>query len=99
MNQQTKSALKFLTARNVLSDHWDQHQYTFALMDFLAIHGDDSLQALAGFYVWCINNLAHDQEKQRHAIRSTFAHDLGGRRETCISPRSSDYLQYWQNQI
>lgn len=80
-------AFDFLCDRNVLKI--DQVIYVGMLMEFQEIHGDEAIIALAGFYTWCIS---HNQEDN---IQPTFAHDLHGRNEEFMSPRSSSYAEFF----
>lgn len=90
-----KFAFEFLCKCNPLD--CEQSTYVFMLMDFQEVQGDEAIEALAGFYVWCIDNLKGD--KCTHAIVTTFTHDLNGRNDKHMLPRSSDYKKYWDEEV
>lgn len=91
----TEAALSFLAKRNVLSDYLHQNQYVFALREFRKKKGDEALQALAGFYLWVINHYRDNETEQTQALVSTFSHDLRGRNNEHMLPRSDNYLKFW----
>lgn len=99
MTDATRRAFDFLSTRNPLNDlDVDQARYVCWLMDYVKVQGEEALQALAGSYLWAVDNLGHAPKKQDRFIRSTFAHDLGGMNERFMLPRSSEYLEVWQKE-
>lgn len=76
---------EFLAKRNPLPV--DQSQYVCMLMDFEELKGIDAMYGLAGFYLFAIKH--YKGEEKSRAIESTFAHDLGGRKDKFMEPRSS----------
>jgi isocitrate dehydrogenase len=97
LKPETEKALNFLSARNPLTEYWSQVTYVTRLMTYINNKGENALQALAGFYVWCLDNL--EGEKISDAIASTFAHDLGQQEEKLMLPRSSSYLKFWKQEL
>lgn len=97
---ETQKALEFILKENVLRslDVSDEF-YAVMVEEFLKIHGEESLQALAGFKVWVENESEDSRLKnkkdQERAIISTFAHDLGGRHDKFMLPRSDKYGEFW----
>jgi hypothetical protein len=61
----------------------------FILDEMAEGHGDNSILAMAGFIQWALN-----EDLDTRAIHSTLAHDLNGRKDKYMLPRTSDYLQY-----
>jgi hypothetical protein len=61
----------------------------FATIDMILNHGMDSLVDLYGFM-----KFAEQNELDAHAVKSTFAHDIGGRNDELMLPRSHGYKQY-----
>lgn len=90
-----EAALRFLAKRNPFDD-MPQHQYVTMLMDFQDAKGDAAVEGLAGFYIYAIDNKTG--EDQTYMIRSTFGHDLGGAKDEFLSPRSTSYRQFWQEE-
>ena len=99
ISKETKIALAFLSKRNVLSDYWGQNQYVASLNQFAILKGQEALQALAGFYLYCVDTFSDDEKKQSQMISSTFAHDLGQMNDEWMLPRSSNYLKYWKKEF
>lgn len=97
MESLTIKALDFLAERNVLNEYLNQVEYVSYLMEFMDTHGEEAIQKLAGFYIYAIEHL--DQVKQDRAIVGTFAHDLGGRNDKFMLPRSDNYLKYWLEEM
>jgi hypothetical protein len=85
----TEKAFDFLCKRNPLDVN--QITYVLLLMEFQDYKGDEAIEALAGFYLYAIEN-----KLPRHEIAGTFAHDLSGRKDEWCEPRSSDYRQFWK---
>lgn len=101
-HQQTRNeelAHQFLLNRNrmVLNDYMSDQEYAMALMDFEDIHGPESLEGLAGLYIFAINN--KKGEEQIRMITNAFAHDIGGRRDVCMLPKSSGYVEVWREEV
>lgn len=99
-----EAALDFLCSRNIFSDSLTQMDWVCLLMDFQQKKGDDALKALAGFYLWVIKNTGVDcriqtEEEQTRALKSTFAHDLNGRNDEGMLPRSDNYLKFWNEEV
>jgi hypothetical protein len=95
MDNKTNKALTFLCDRNPF-DSLQRSQWVILLNDYLDKQGHRALQALAGFYCFCIDNKQGDE--QSHAIRSTFTHDLNGMNESSMLPRSSSYAEIWDQE-
>lgn len=95
MNKSTGMAMRFLSHRNPLDV--TQVQYVIMLQEFAVEKGEAALRALAGFYLWIIAN--KKDEEQTRAIVSTFSHDLGGRFQKHMDPRSSGYEEFWNNEL
>lgn len=89
----TEMAFSFLSRRLPSDLGISQSNYTYLLMDFQDKKGDEALEALAGAYVYIIDNMAG--EKQSSAILEIFRHDLGERNDEFSLPRSSSYRQFW----
>ena len=68
ISKETKIALAFLSKRNVLSDYWGQNQYVASLNQFAILKGQEALQALAGFYLYCVDTFSDDEKKQSQMI-------------------------------
>lgn len=84
--------LVYLSKNNPFDDI--EHQdYIMLLIDMARFKGEDSLEALAGFHIWAQTNICEDRRK--HAIKSTFAHDLNERKNKTTLPRSSEYRFVW----
>ena len=96
INEETKKALNFLAKRNILNDYCDQITYFSILTDYIDNKGEKYLQALAGYYLWVINN-ENNCDKQTRLLTSTFAHDLGQQKDEWMEPRSGNYLNFWTN--
>jgi hypothetical protein len=97
LKKETDKALFFLAGRNPFRDKMEQSQYAMMLMEYIDHKGEDALQALAGFYIWCIAN--KKGKEFEYAVRGTFAHDLGEMSETTMLPRSTDYKQFWDEEM
>jgi hypothetical protein len=96
MKEETQKALHFLTGFNPLEKlDVPKQEYTKMLIEFMELKGEEALQALAGFYLYALDNIK-DYNK---AIVSTFAHDLGGRNDEWMLPRSDNYLKYWEEEL
>lgn len=61
----------------------------FLVSDYEDYQGVDSLVAMAGFLQY-----AKDNAIDKSTITITLAHDLGGRKDKLMLPRTSDYSQY-----
>ncbi len=83
-----EQAFEFLCKRNQLDV--EQITWVLLLMEFQEHKGDDAIVALAGFYLYAIEN-----KIPHHKIVGTFAHDLSGRKDQWCEPRSSDYGQFF----
>jgi predicted HD phosphohydrolase len=57
--------------------------------DYEDYQGVDALVAMAGFLQY-----AKDEGLDKDIITITLAHDLGGRKDKLMLPRTSDYSQY-----
>lgn len=95
-NTATEHAITFICKRNPL-DEIDQHDFVFMLMEFQDIHGDEAVQGLAGFYCYAIDKIGG--RKGSEAIQETFRHDLYGRKEKGMLPRSADYIGFWRKEL
>lgn len=97
--KRTEQAFSFLCDRQPSNFDMHRSSYVGLLMDFQDTHGDTAIEALAGFYLFAIRNLK--DEKQHHAIASTFAHDLGKdcRTDKMALPRSSEYAHIWSDEF
>lgn len=71
-------------------------QWVDILMDFQEKKGDEAIEALAGAYIYAVDNLMG--EKQSNAIDEFFNHDLGERNDEFSLPRSSSYREFWLKQ-
>ncbi len=91
-------AFDFLATRNVFSDNLEQSDWVFNLMNFQDHKGDEALCALAGFYLYVVKNV-DGEEKQTRALKSTFAHDLNGAADEMLLPRSSSYVEYFDQEF
>lgn len=94
MKKENENALSFLCGRNPF-DHIERIQWVSILFDFADIHGEDALAALAGFYLYAIKEIGG--EEGHRAIVSTFSHDVLGRKDAFMDPRSSDYAEFFLN--
>jgi hypothetical protein len=61
----------------------------FALDEYESTHGEAYIIAMAGFI-----NYAQTEKLDDFAIQSTLVHDLNGRKDKLMLPRTSDYAQY-----
>ncbi len=98
MTAETDKALDFLAERNVLSKYMGQATYVMHLIAFIDNKGEEALQALAGFYIYCIDHIT-DETKQSSALITTFAHDLLGSNIPTMLPRSSEYKEFWDKEL
>lgn len=96
MNTSVEHAFDYLAKRNPF-DNISQSEYIFQLMEYQDKKGDDAIIALAGFYLFVITELTI--EKRTHAILSTFSHDLNGRNDKYMLPRSSSYKDVFMNEF
>jgi len=94
MKKPVSIALEFLAQRNPFDV--SQAEWVIMLMDFTDIHGEDALIALAGFYIYAIKEMG---EKSTHAIKSTFMHDVMGRKDRFMCPRSSAYGEIFRTEF
>ena len=97
------AAFEFLISKNVFSNEISQMDWVIILLDFRKKKGEDAIKALAGFYLWAIANTGTDtrirsEADQNRALKSTFAHDLNGRDDEYMLPRSDSYIKYWGEQ-
>ena len=60
-----------------------------ALDEYEATHGEAYIIAMAGFI-----NYAQTEQLDDFAVQSTLVHDLNGRKDKLMLPRTSDYAQY-----
>ncbi len=95
METSLEKAFTFLCKRNLLDI--DQSEYVSMLMEFQDEKGDYAIEALAGFYIWTINNVSG--EKQDQALLETFTHDLIGRNDKFCLPRSNAYKEFWDKEL
>ena len=97
-NKSTEAAFQFLAER--MPSEWDiEHsQYIHILMQFQDTHGDAAVEGLAGFYLHAIRKFKGD-ESSSNAIASTFAHDLNGRMDQHMLPRSNSYIDVWKEEF
>ena len=58
----------------------------FDVMDFEDIHGKQAVVDLYGFLVY-----AEESDVLEHVVNGTLAHDIGGRNDQFLTPRSADY--------
>lgn len=89
-------ALSFLSQRNPFIGETleiPQWKYLVMLMEFEEYKGTRALEALAGFYLYCVDKKRGDERSR--LILSCFAHDLGGRNDKWMEPRSSSYHEFW----
>lgn len=94
MKKTASLALEFLASRNPFAEDQIQRiQWVMMLMDFTDIHGEDALIGLAGFYIYAIKEIKGD--KGSNAIKSTFAHDVIGRKDRHMLPRSIAFGEYF----
>jgi len=96
MNTPLEHALNFLAKRNPF-DNLRQSQYVALLMEYQEKKGDDAIIALAGFYVFAVTKLP--PEKRREAILTTFSHDLNGRDDKWMLPRSTNYKDVFMDEF
>ncbi len=61
----------------------------FLLSEYEETHGPDALVAMAGFLAY-----AQDHSLEDADIKLTLVHDLAGRKDSMMLPRTSDYTQY-----
>lgn len=93
ISKTTDRAFTFLSERMPLDFNLERIDWVVLLMDFQEKKGDEALEALAGAYVWAIDNLTGG--KQSSTIKNFFAHDLNGRNDEHCLPRSSSYGKFW----
>lgn len=92
----TLQAWRLLCARKPFDEEdVTQTNYVMMLMDFLNAKGETAIKKLAGFYLYCINEI-ETPSAQRMALRSTFWHDLQGANDEFLLPRSDNYLEFWE---
>ena len=60
--------------------------------DFIKVHKQDGMKALIGYVQWSRKNV-NDPVR----ISQTIVHDLADRNQPCMLPRSSGYLEYYQD--
>lgn len=105
-NSKTNAAIQFLVDRwewfttpvEDAPDSYNRLLFLGMLDEFSDTHGEEAIQALAGFIVWAFDNI-QDSEKRMKDIKSTIVHDLNGRNEKVMLPRTADYLQAWINEF
>jgi hypothetical protein len=87
-------AFQFLADRNPFTI--DRATWIYKLMTMEDHKGPESLEGLAGFYLFAIRMERESQGfNAQHAIRATFAHDLNDAKHTTALPRSSSYREIW----
>ena len=92
MDTKTKKAIELLNDANPL--RVKQPNWFFALTDFYDTHGKDGIFGLAGFLVWASEYLK--EPERQDAITECFNHDISGRNDETMLPRSDDYKQYYK---
>jgi|2_EtaG_2_1085320.scaffolds.fasta_scaffold02335_9 hypothetical protein len=65
--------------------------------DYIHLFKTDGMKALIGYVQWSEKELTGPEANTYLTIRGTIAHDLGDRNEPCMLPRSSGYLEYYQD--
>ena len=63
------------------------------LTTFQRTHGDDAVRSMYGFIRWCEENIP-DEQSRIMQITVTLAHDIGGRNDKRMLPRSDGYIQF-----
>lgn len=94
MKNTTQKAFDFLAKRNPFD--LPQAEYIFQLMEFQNQKGDDAIEALAGLYLYAIDNKGKESSRM---IETTFAHDLSGRNDKWCEPRSTHYREFWLKEL
>lgn len=91
-----EAAMKFLCKRNPF-DEIEHTHWVFMLLEFQEKKGDEALEALAGAYIWAIDNKKGDE--QHACIMEVFVHDIGERHDEFSLPRSSSYKPIWDKEF
>jgi len=65
--------------------------------DYIRLFQTDGMKALVGYVQWSERELTGPEADAFVTIKGTIAHDLGDRNEPCMLPRSSGYLEYYQD--
>lgn len=96
MENSEKTALTFLTDRGRKVLDVTNETYMAMLMEFGETHGEFALRKLAGFFLFAIRLPEGQSTKALHQV---FNHDLYGRNDKFMLPRSDNYLEYWNNEF
>lgn len=72
-------------------DHPNASRIAIALAEFaVKFRKDQGIQSMIGFIKWC------HAEDELYAILGTIMHDVNGRNEEFMTPRTSDYLKFYK---
>lgn len=66
-----------------------QNGAVWVVSEFEYTHGPDALVAMAGFIRYAMDN-----SLESDIVKITLVHDLAGRNDKLMLPRTSDYSQY-----
>lgn len=91
--QRALLASTFLSTRNPF-DEVDQNKWIWLLTQYQEKFGDEGLIALAGFYIYAVQEIGGDRGS--NAIQETFNHDIYGMNDKHMLPRSSSYEQFFK---
>lgn len=70
---------------------WNCIDSGIALWEYRDTHGNAALKAIAGYVKW-----ARENEKVEDEIIMTIAHDVGGRNDKLMLPRTFSYLEFYE---
>lgn len=98
-----KSAFSFLSKRMPVDWDISQSDYVGMLMELQDNKGGESIEGLAGFYLYAIRNMDNtgdieNEKSASKAIQSTFFNDLNERNKSMMLPRSNDYIKVWREE-
>lgn len=93
MESATKEAIDYLVENNPLKGQVSKYGLFSALNEMAKTHGEKAIIDLAGFHKYMIAN--YEGEQQQQGIVATFAHDLNGRNDRTVLPRSHGYREFW----
>jgi len=79
---------------DMLNDgHPEDLDLALLFSDFIQVHKQDGMKALIGYVQWSENVSSNDPVR----ISGTIVHDLADRNQPCMLPRSSGYLEFYQD--